>query len=197
MDFLKYFRKDLKLKNKVVDNPEPSSEQLHFAETVLNLVDPTVEKFGFMRISTNIRTYSTSIIYRKAEQYVKVSSTTYPTDYPYFFNITLGEGDSEDFLEYDWNSITICIIKNSIEKIETNEFDFPYKDDVKPSIENAVADLLKYGGTFLKGDMTLFREVRSQFNELREPYKIYSQDENGNYFTRIEPVSAVKKKKYS
>jgi hypothetical protein len=57
--------------------------------------------------------------------------------------------------------------------------------------------LIKYGVSFLNGDLTLFLETRSDQNKNREPYKIHTPDKNGKYITTDEPTSADQKKKYS
>lgn len=81
----------------MVKTSKPSPEHTLFADTVLEFISPTVEKFGFVRHRIEIEAYLTTIIFRKDKQYIKVSGSTYPTDYPYSYNIILGEGDSGDF----------------------------------------------------------------------------------------------------
>ncbi|MCD6556669.1 MAG: hypothetical protein J7K64_05685 [Bacteroidales bacterium] len=198
MGILEFFKKNRKSKTEMVRKEKPSPEQILFAETALEIISPTVEKFGFERHRTEIEKHSTTIIYRKDKQYIKISSSTYPTEYPYCYNIILGVGDSEDFYEWDWNSIALWRIKNKIDpKTKSSEFDFPYEKSVKFSLENANTELKKYGLTFLNGDLELFIEVRKKQNENREPYKIHSPDKNGKYTTRNEQKSVEQKKKYS
>tara|TARA_R110001592_G_scaffold349971_1_gene645674 strand:- start:67 stop:663 length:597 start_codon:yes stop_codon:yes gene_type:complete len=198
MGLLEFFKRNKKIKTETVKTKKPSPEQILFAETALTLISPTVEKFGFKRHRTEIEKYSTTIIYRKDEQYIKISGSTYPTDYPYSYNVILGEGDSEDFYEYDWNSIALWRLKSSIDtKVKASEFEFPLASAVKFSLENANSELLKYGQTFLNGDLNLFREVRKEQNKNREPYKIHSPDKDGKYKTTYESKSVEQKKKYS
>ena len=45
--------------------------------------------------------------------------------------------------------------------------------------------------------MHLFYKIRKEQNKNREPYKIYSPDENGKYQTSFEPKSVEQNKKYS
>ena len=181
-----------------VKTSKPSPEQTLFAENVLEIISPTVEKFNFVRHRTEIEKYFTTIIFRKNKQYIKISGSTYPTDYPYSYNIILGEGDSEDFSEWDWNAIALWRLKTKIDpKAKAKEYEFPFGDKVKFSVSYANKELLKYGDTFLHGDMTMFYETRSEQNKNREPYKIHTPDKNGNYKTTDEPLSVEQKKKYS
>jgi hypothetical protein len=194
-DFLKRSKKS---KAVTVKANKSSPEQTLFADNVLEIIGPTVEKFGFVRHRTEIEEHFSTIIFRNDKQYIKISGTTYPTDYPYHYNVILGEGDSEDFHEWDWNSIALWRLKTKIDpKTKAKEFGFPYGDKVKYSVSNANSELLKYAETFLRGDMTLFYEIRSDQNKSREPYKIHSPDKNGNHKTTDEPKSVEQKKKYS
>jgi len=195
-DFLKKDKKGEKVISERTEKPSP--EQKIFAETALEVFSPTFDDFGFKKHRINIKKNSTNITFRKENQYIKISSSTYPTDYPYFYNIILGEGDSEDFFEYDWNSIALWILKFKTEpKTKASEYAFPFGESVKISLENANLELKKYGLTFLKGNLDLFRELRKEHNGQREPYKIHSPDENGHYKTTNDPVSVKQKKKYS
>jgi len=102
------------------------------------------------------------------KQYIKISGSTYPTDYPYCYNIILGEGDSEEMIEWDWNSIALWRLKSKIEPTaEAKEYEFPFGDKVKSSISNANKELIKYADAFLCGNLTLFYKVRSEQNKER------------------------------
>ena len=198
MGLLDFFKRNNKSKTETVKTKKPSPEQILFTDTVLEIINPTLETFGFVRHRTEIETYSSTIIFRKDRQYIKISGSTYPMDYPYSYNIILGDGDSEDFFEWDWNSIALWRLKNKIDPaIKANEYQFPLGDKVKYSVENAKKELIKYGTSFLNGDLTLFLETRSEQNKNREPYKIHKPDKNGNYITTDEPTSVEQKKKYS
>lgn len=198
MVLLDFFKRNKKSKTETVKTTKPSPEQTLFADTVLEIISPTVEQFGFVRHRTEIETYLTTIIFRKDKQYIKISGSTYPTDFPYSFNIVLGDGDSEDFLEWDWNSISLWRLKNKIDStVKAKEYDFPLDDKVKFSVTNANKELLKYADTFLRGNLTLFYETRSEQNKGREPYKIHTPNKNGKYTTTDEQASVEQKKKYS
>jgi len=198
MGLLDFFKRNKKLKSEAIKTEKPSPEQILFADTVLEFIGPTVESHDFLRQVTEVKTYSANIVYRKGKQYIKISSTNYPTDYPYYYNIILGEGDSENFFEYDWNSIALWALARVIAPETTiSSYDFPFNEQVKPSIQQANVDLIKFGDTFLKGEMAFFYRARQTINQQREPYKIHSPDKNGNYTTTDEPKSVDQKRKYS
>jgi len=111
MGLLDFFKRNKKLKTETVKTNKPSPEQTLFADNVLEIISPTVETFGFVRHKTEIEECFTTVIFRKDKQYIKISGSTYPTDYPYSYNVILGEGDSEDVYEWDWNSIALWRLK--------------------------------------------------------------------------------------
>jgi hypothetical protein len=198
MNILKFFKQNRKSKNETVETDKASSEQLLFAENALEILSPEIESFGFERTKTKIEKNFTQIIFRKENQYLKISGSTYPTDYPYSYNIILGEGESESFPETDWNSISLWRLKKQIEPNSVaKEYDFPFNEKVKFSLENAKEELVKFGITFLNGDLDNFFEARKELNKAREPYKIHSKDRNGNYVTEYEKESMELKRKYS
>lgn len=196
MKYLDFFKHNKKSKTETVKTNKPSPEQILFADNVLEIISPTVEAFGFVRHRIEIEEHFTTIIFRKDKQYIKISGSTYPTDHPYFYNLIIGEGDSEDFYEWDWNSIALWLLKTKIDP-KAKEYKFPYGDKVKFSVSKANKELLKYADTFLHGDLTLFYEIRSEQNKYRDPYKIHTPDKDGNYKITDEPISVEKKKKYS
>ncbi|MBA6157207.1 hypothetical protein H3Z83_11850 [Tenacibaculum sp. S7007] len=192
-DFLKGNKK-----GKSERTEKPSPEQKLFFEKAMEIVIPTFEQFGFQKHRIEIGKHSSTIIYRKDKQYLKISSSTYPRDYPYHYNIILGEGNSEDFFEYDWNSIALWRFKKEINpELKVTEYEFPKDNGIEPSLKNANSELIKYGLTFLNGELELFHKIRKEQNKDREPYKIHSPDKNGNYQTSFEPKSVEQKKKYS
>lgn len=191
-------RKNKSKQEKQVSDEKPSDHELAFAQAVLDIIGPTIEKNGFVLHSKEIKQYSTNLTWRKKKQYIKVNSTTFPTDYPYYYNIVLGEGDSDDFFEYDWNSVAIwALARVSNPDTEIVSYDFPYDDKIKSSVETAHSHLLTYGQTFLNGDLSTFYAARKMVNKDREPYKIYTPDKDGNYQTIFEPKSVEQKKKYT
>ena len=196
MGIFDFMKSNKKAKSEKTEKLSP--EQKLFSEKAMEIVIPTFEQFGFKKHRIEIGKHSSTIIYRKENQYLKISSNTYPRDYPYHYNIIFGEGDSEDFYEWDWNSIALWKFKEKIEpKLKASEFTFPTEKGVIPSLENANSELLEFGQTFLNGELTLFHEIRKEQNKNREPYKIHSPDKNGNYKTTNELKSVEQKKKYS
>ena len=198
MNILNFFKQNGKLKNETVETKKASTEQILFAENALEILSPKIESFGFERTKTKIEKHFTKIIFRKENQYLKISGSTYPTDYPYLYNIILGEGESENFPETDWNSISLWRLKKQIEpNSKAKEYEFPFNEKVKFSLENAKEELIKFGITFLNGDLDKFYKARKEQNKVREPYKIYSKDENRNHVTEYEKESMELKQKYS
>ncbi len=190
MGFLDFFKRNKKSETERVKTSKPSPEQSLFAEAVLEIISPTAEQFGFVRHRTKIEKYLTTITFRKDNQYIKISGSTFPMDYPSSYNIILGVGDSEDFLEWDWNSVALWRLKAKIDSTaKAMEYEFPLGKNVRQSISNANEELLKYAHTFLNGNLSVFYEARSEQNKDREPYKIHTRDKNGKYTTTDEPTS--------
>ncbi|MGN6569721.1 MAG: hypothetical protein ACTHJ0_17300 [Flavipsychrobacter sp.] len=198
MKLFSFFKKKKISKAEVADTSMPSPEQALFGKAALTIIGQTIEGYGFVKHAMEIKAYSTNIVFRKAEQYIKIYSTNYPLDYPYYYNVILGEGDSENFIEWDWNSIALWQIAKAIDpNALISSYDFPINENVEPSIQQANADLLKYGVNFLEGDLKQFHIVRSEMNQKREAYKILSKDQNGIYISADDMQSAEQKRKYS
>ena len=178
-------------------NEKPSPEQKLFAKSVIKIISPPLERFQFKLHKKTVKKYSTIVVWRKEDQYIKVAGTTYPPDGLYY-NVILGEGDSDNFFEYDWNSVAIWALAEIIApKAKVFSYDFPFGDNVASSLKAANDDLLLYGETFLKGDLTIFYKARAKRNKKRQPYKIHTPDEKGVYTTKDDPISTEMKKKYS
>lgn len=196
MSQFNFFKRKKKETQKVKEYPSP--EQQEFFDAAISIFTPFLIEDGFVLTKTEINQYSSIITFRKNTQYIKINSSTYPRDYPYSYNIILGDGDSENFFECDWNSIALWRLKQKIEPAaEVQEYSFPYGDKIIYSLIHAKSELIKYGYKFLKGDLTLFLDARKEQNLNREPYKVYSPDKNGNYHTSFEQKSVEMKKKYS
>lgn len=175
-----------------------SAHELAFSEQVLEVFEPTMEQFSFQRKQIEVKKYGSTILWRKDKQYIKVNSSTYPTDYPYCFNLILGEGDSEIFLEYDWNSVALwALAKEKESKSSLGSYDFPYGKDIEPRLKKALEDLIEHGSEFLNGDLTLFYEARKSVNEKRTPYQIHKMTKDGDFQTRDEETSKNQRSKYT
>src|SRR6266478_5717755 len=109
MSLFNFFRRKAKVPKNTDETP--SVEQQQFCDFALQPFEPILAEKGFALTNVKVKGFSTTITFRKATQYIKVSSSTYPTDYPFSYNIILGDGDSETFFEYDWNSITLWRLK--------------------------------------------------------------------------------------
>jgi len=203
MGVFNFFRRNKTPGENSISKAEPSAEQTVFADIALSIIGPTVESFGFKRFTTEVKTYSTTIVFRKGKRYIKISSTSYPTDYPYFYDLILGEGNSDDFFEYDWNSVSITSLAEIIDPLKKiHSYNFPVGDPafdkrIKLSVENANLDLVKYGSGFLEGDLSIFYQARKEVNTKREPYRVSAPDKNSVRKTTYEPISVKQKKKYS
>lgn len=196
MGLFDFIKGNKKVKSERTEKPSP--EQKLFSEKAMEIVIPIFEQFGFKKHRIEIEKHASILIYRKEKLYLKISSNNYPREYPYHYNIILGEGDSEDFYEWDWNSVALWRFKEKMEpKLKASEYNFPTEKGVIPSLENAKSELLEFGENFLNGDLSLFHEIRKEQTEKREAYKFHSPDENGNYKTTNELKSVAQKKKYS
>jgi len=173
-------------------------QQVAFSKEILKIIKPEILKFGFKKYTTKNEEYYTNLVFRKSNQYIRIEGTNYPRDYPYFWNIILGEGSSDDFFEYDWNSVALWHLKNKIEnEICNKEYPFPTENELSYSILNAKNELLKFGQSFLLGNLELFYEVRKEINQKRETYKIHSPDGIGGYIVSNEPKSELMKRKFT
>ena len=64
MGLLDFFKRNKKTKAETVKTKKPSPEHTLFADTVLDIISPTVEKFGFIRHRTEIEKHFTTIFLR-------------------------------------------------------------------------------------------------------------------------------------
>ena len=196
MSILNFFKRPRKSKNKSSDNPSP--EQKLFSEKVIEIIVPILEQFGFTKHRVEIGHSFSTITYRKNSRYIKVSSTTHPKDYPHYYWISFGEGDSEDLYEYDWNSISLFDFQNALKPNgQISNYDFPSQESLTQSLQNAKKDLIEYGLTFLKGELNTFYKIRKERNTKRKPYQIRKLNKDGKYEVFDEPKSAKQKEKYS
>jgi|SRR5215218_7361030 len=190
-----------KHKKKASENESkmPSIEQQEFSDAAVEIFTPVLVSKGFSLTKNEVEKYFTHITFRKGTQYIKIIGDTWPTSYPWGFNVILGEGDSETFLEYDWNSIGLWQLKLRTDP-SAKETNYGFRYDGKVILDHLIQakdDLLKYGNSFLHGDLTLFLETRKSINQQRDPYRISYVDENGDRQITHDEESLEKKKKYS
>ena len=196
MGIFDFIKGNKKAKSEKTEKPSP--EQKLFSEKAIEILIPTFEKYDFKKHRIKIGQHFSKITYRKNEQYLTISSTTHPKDYPHYYCISFGEGNSEDFFEYDWNSITLWDFQKKLNPSKTlSNNDFPVESELKPSLENAKAELLEFGESFLNGDLSQFYKIRKDRNENKESYKIRKINNNGKYELTDESKSLEQKKKYS
>ncbi|PWH81648.1 hypothetical protein DIS18_13270 [Algibacter marinivivus] len=176
------------------DNSKPSRKHISFAKSALETVGTFVEKNEFQLHSKKIETYFTTIIWRKEEQYIKITASDFPTDYPYNYDIILGEGNCDDFFESEWDSISISDIQRMSEPNKKyNGYDFPKKREFRASLEKAKTELAEYGNGFLNGNMELFYKARILTNGEKKPERIIKKDKNGKVIVELLPYNVIKK----
>ena len=137
-------------------------------------------------------------VYAKNDLYIRIDANTHFRDYPMYFNIILGEGDTE-WPDKDWNAIALWRIAREIDKNTTLK-EYPLVTDEKhleKTIQKAKEDFLTYHAGFLDGNLGIFREARKNMNKNREAYKIHTPNKDGSYSVEIDKESLKLKKKYS
>jgi hypothetical protein len=169
----------------------------NFGKNALIIFKKALTPYGFKRESKKTDQYFCDIVFVNDERYIKVEANIHPRDYPPYFNIVLGEGP-RDFIESDWNSVALWRLKNMITDTDSGrEYSLEGVMDLPGLLEKSKDEMLKYGEKFLSGDTDIFHQARKAQNKDREPYKVYSPDENGNYSVSNEPESVKIKKKYT
>ncbi|WP_223551666.1 hypothetical protein [Aestuariivivens sp. NBU2969] len=176
------------------DNYILSRKHISFSKLALEIIGNPLEKSGFKFYRKKVETYFTTIIWTKEKQYAKLSASDFPTDYPYSFDIILGEGNCDDFFESEWDSISISDIQRLSEpNRKYNGYDFPKKSEFRASLEKAKEDLIEFGNGFLNGDLELFYEARILTNGENKPEKIIKKDKNGKVIVELLPYNVIKK----
>ncbi len=176
------------------DNSKPSRKHISFSNSALEIIGTLVEKNGFQFYRKKIETYFTTIIWRKEKQYIKLTASDLPTDYPYTYDIILGEGNYDDFFESEWDSISLSDIQRLSElNKKYNGYDFPKKPEFQESLEKAKTELSKFGNGFLNGDLELFYKARISVNGEKKPEKIIKKDKNGKVIIELLPYNIIKK----
>jgi hypothetical protein len=173
------------------------NEMKKFTRLAIDMFTDTLAERGFKRESKRTDAYSCNIFYGKEDRYVMIRANIHPRDYPPHFNIILGEG-SREFPESDWNSVALWRVKNLIEKSDRGaEYGLEEPNAMEDALAEALSDLLKFGESFLSGELKTFRQARSAQNKNRPPYQVHSPDKDGKYTVRDDPSSAKLKEEYS
>ena len=160
---LDFFKTNAALKTEKIRIRKPSPSQTLFANTVLEVFSPTVREFGFVRQRTEVGENMTAVVFQRAGQYIKIIGSTYPRDYPYYFNILFGKCDSDDFS--DREAIALWRFKLKIDPdAKVADYEFPFGENVKSSVCTVNGEFLKYAESFLHGELSLFNELVSEQN---------------------------------
>jgi hypothetical protein len=168
--FNKYFSKDKNLKvisDEKINYEVTPLEQIEFANEAVDIINPVLRQFGFNLLKINITEFGTTIIWIKNKFYIDLESNTHPHDAPNYYGIALGEF-KEDYYHYaDLDCVGLWRLKAIQENLDkVNDTPFPFGADIKPSLIQTKDDLLKYGKSFLEGDMTEFYNARKkQWNQ--------------------------------
>lgn len=178
------------------DNSKPSEKHILFSNLALEIIGNPLEQNGFNFYRKKVETYFTTIIWTKGKQYVKLSASDFPTDYPYTFDIILGEGNCDDFFESEWDSISISKIQRLTEPSKKyNGYDFQKKREFKAVLEKAKNELIEFGNGFLNGELESFYEARTLTNRKNKPKKIIKKDKNGKFIIELLSYNVITKKR--
>ena len=151
-----------KVSSDKLENYEVTSEaQIDFANEAIEIFNPVLRQFSFNLLKLKITEYGTIIIWIKGKCYIDLQANTHPHDAPNYYGIALGEF-KEDFYHYaDLDCVGLWCIKATEENLEkVNDTPFPFGEDIKASLIKTKDDLLKYGKSFLRGDLTEFYNAR-------------------------------------
>ncbi len=176
---------------------ETNKDLIRFVETASEIFDTLLDNHGFKNEIKEVENSFCTMIYKRDDLYIKISASIHPRDYPYYYNIIIGQG-STDWPETDWNSIALWHIKKEISpELKAKEYSLVDFDKIDFSLKNAKCELEKYGDSFLNGELTTFEKVRQAINQQREPYKIHQKDQTGRFKTIIDSVSKKLKERFS
>lgn len=177
MNYLTFFANNNPSQNESITIREPAPEQLLLADAVLSVMSPVIEGYGFLRHSVSVIKNITWIVFSKQQQYIAISSSTLPVDYPYYYEIILGEAGKGDYDRQNRQSVTIAQLATTAGATAGGDsYNFPGRHvpgqpvdiDAKRlqiAMETAKKDLLQYGIGFLEGDLNLFRQAIQQWHK--------------------------------
>jgi hypothetical protein len=155
------------LPNNQVNVEITPDKQIDFANGVIDILHPVMKQYGFKLLKFKITEYGTTIIWIKGKCYIDLGGNTHPHDSPNYYGIALGEF-KEDFYHYaDLDCVGLWRLKAIQENLDkVNDTPFPFGDDIQPSLIQTKDDLLKYGKSFLQGDLNQFYFARNkQWNQ--------------------------------
>jgi hypothetical protein len=177
MERLSFFADNPAFSNEIITVREPAPEQVLLADLVLAIMSPAIQKYGFVRHSVSVIRNLTWIVFSKNTRYIAVSSSTLPVDFPYYYEVILGEGGPEAYQRQNRRSVTIAQLAHTAgATASSGSYDFPGNhlpgepvdinaEALRVSILAAQKDLLQYGLGFLEGDLKLFVQAIAQWNK--------------------------------
>jgi hypothetical protein len=160
MEELAYFKTHAKREEEEVVVQYATPDQRAFADCALELIGAVAAEHGFERKTTKVEPFSVQIIYRKGGQSLEVRGGTDPREQPDYYNIILGVEVAAGVM------YTVALWR--MQRIEEGtdagtEYAFPYREEVRPSLARAAAELKRFGAGFLKGDLALFEAAKRKF----------------------------------
>ena len=160
--------KDSKVTSDQTTNYEVTSEeQIDFVNGAIEILNPVLRQFGFKLLKLKVTEYGSTIIWIKNKLYIDLGGNTHPHDAPNYYGIALGEFKGDHYHYADLDCVGLWRLKAIQENLDkVNDTLFPFGADIKPSLIQTKDDLLKYGKSFLEGDMTEFYNARNkQWNQ--------------------------------
>jgi hypothetical protein len=176
---------------------KPSKDLKLFADKALDIFNEPLRGHGFKLLSKKVEKYFCTIIYTKGDTYIKIFANIHWHDYPSYYNVILGDGKL-NWPDDDWNSVALWYFKKHVDPTaNAKEYSLLKFEGLEYSLDNAKKELEKYGVDFLKGNLDLFKKVRTDVNQQREPYKILTPKGDGSYKTTYDKTSEDLKNKNS
>lgn len=156
---------------------------------------PVLAPYGFVRVAHVTKPQFCYHIYRNDKRYVEVMASADPRDYPdpAYCQLTLGEGEHEP-PETDWNKIDL----GSLRPGRSRPRGYSLADvALEQALRQMCANLLRNATDFLTNDLRRFHTLRAEQVSARKPYTIHEPDGSGGYISRVDPVSAALKERFS
>ena len=166
-----------------------------FARACHGTIGPWLEPFGFSSGETKVDQWTASCFFVNGKRYVRAMASDDPRDGPGYCNLILGEGELS-WPEIDWNGVALWRVAKVRGASEATEYLLDAAT-LPTIVERMRVDLERYALDFLRGDLSIFMQVRAEVNRAREPYTIHVPTGDGTYRTEIDPTSAALKARFS
>ena len=182
----------------------PTPLQLTFPPMCAATFEAPLAAHGFAPLSAVVEPTVCTQQYVAGARYIEVTANVEPRDAPYYCNVMLGEGRT-DWPERDWNSVALWrLIRDQAStpaEAEAQEYLLGDETEVAAALRRIFdrmrADLVRYAGDFLAGDLRTFRRVRAVQARERSPYTVHKPDGRGGYVATPHPESAALKERFS